>query len=57
MQVQYLEPTPPDQDLILVSTVSSVEEFRDNPDRRDTVQVDLQLIQVCDDAPGPSWLA
>ena len=46
MQVQFLEPTPPEEDLILVSTVTSIEEYRDDPSRRDAVQVDLQLVQV-----------
>ena len=51
-QVQFLEPTPPEEDLILVSTVTSVEEYRDDPSRRDAVQVDLQLLQVRCLRPG-----
>ena len=45
-QVQYLEPTPPSEDLMLISTVTHVEEYKDNPSRRDSVQVDLQLCKV-----------
>ena len=45
VQVQYLEPTPPNEDLMLVSTVSSVELHRStNPQRRDAVQVGVQLL-------------
>ena len=45
-QVQYLEPTPPSEDLVLISTVTHVEEYKENPLRRDSVQVDLQLCKV-----------
>ena len=46
LQVQYLEPTPPTEDLLLISTVTHVEEYKENPSRRDSVQVDLQLCKV-----------
>ena len=45
-QVQYLEPTPPSEDLMLISTVTHIEGYKDNPSRRDSVQVDLQLCKV-----------
>ena len=45
-QVQYLEPTPPSEDLLMISTVTHVEEYKENPSRRDSVQVDLQLCKV-----------
>lgn len=46
LQVQYLEPTPPDQDLVITSEVSKISEADENSGRKDSVEVAMALSQV-----------
>lgn len=46
MQVQYLERTPPQQELMITSTVASLNETPDGSGKKDSVLVEMAISQV-----------